>query len=93
MYALNSLNTDIKNNSLSKRTEFLKIFLTPSLLKVFELKEKKVNSFFSENNLSYNQGEFFRVLILNLDDEALMSILCKMYASDCTPLFYRTKSK
>lgn len=73
--------------SISNRVDYFKINLTPSELKVLDLKTKRVKAFFSEKNLSYNQHEFFRTLVLNFDNPELMALMSKLYSSDCNLAF------
>ncbi|ADR33990.1 hypothetical protein Sulku_1327 [Sulfuricurvum kujiense DSM 16994] len=74
-------------NTLSARTDYLKINFTPSEKKVFTHKEKNVNNFFSANGVSYNQTEYFRVLSLNFDNPDLMALMSKLYLTDCNNAF------
>lgn len=74
----------------SNRIDYFKVNLTPSEFKVFDLKTKRVQAFFVDKNLTYNQVEFFRTLILNFDNPELMNLMSKLYASDVSPIFKRT---
>jgi hypothetical protein len=80
----------LKNKSLSNRIDYFKINFSPTELKVFELKTQRVQDTFIENDLIYNQPEFFRILMLNFDNPDLVAVMQKLYGADCSPLFKRT---
>lgn len=82
-----STGRNFERNSSSKRINFFKINLTESEMKVFVHKEKKVNFLFSENNLTFNVNEYFRIFLLNFDNSDLQQLMMRLYASDVHPAF------
>lgn len=73
----------------SDSLSYFKINLSEAQMKVFDLKAKKINSFFSDNGYLYNQPEFFKVLLLNFDNPEFMKVMVNLYSADCSTLFHK----
>ncbi len=76
----------------SDSLSYFKINLSESQMKVFDHKTKKVNSYFSDMGYSFNQPEFFKVLLMNFDNVDFMRVMVDLYASDCSTLFHKSKT-
>lgn len=89
----NPQNTIKAVSKLSERTEYLKINLTPSEMKVFELEEKKLSDYFAQNGFVYNRIEHFRIYLLNFFNDGLKDESLRLYKFDSSDLFKREPKK
>lgn len=65
-----------------RRSEYIKIYLSASELKVLELKEKRVTKHYTTKGTFYNRPDYFRLFMLNLDSPDLISLLDSFYEMD-----------
>lgn len=93
MHTVTPFASATKGLKASDAHSYLKINLSESQMKVFTLKTKNINSFFSDNQLLFNEPEFFKVLLLNFDHPDFMSLMVNLYASDCSTLFHKSVSE
>lgn len=77
------------NHQLTKksRSEYIKINLTQSEIKVIEHKLTNINIVFKEKNLFLNLPELYRILLLNIDEKEILDILPKIYAEQVSSIF------
>lgn len=67
---------------MKNRSEYLKIYLSPSEMKILELKEKNLREHYKSNGENYNQQEHIRTFLLNSDSDTLMSSVFDFALSD-----------
>lgn len=69
------------------RERYLKISLSESEMKVFDLKMKKISSHFKDKGVLLNQPEFFRIMFSNLDDPDFVNVILSLYQNEIHPMF------
>jgi len=73
-------------NSLD-REQYFKVSLSASEISVYHQKEKRVSSFFKENDCLFNVSEFYRIFLLNFDNPDLQSVMLEIYKKDAQSHF------
>ncbi|MDX9966522.1 MAG: hypothetical protein RBS26_05920 [Sulfuricurvum sp.] len=73
--------------SASDRVELMRCSLTKAEYCVFLHKAEKIKKAFSDNGFLLNYPEFFRVLLLNLDNPILLKEVLNIYQSDSSEIF------
>jgi len=71
-----------KGVPVKNRSEYLKIYLSPSEMKILELKEKNLREHYKSNGEYYNQQEHIRTFLLNSDSDTLMTSVFDFALSD-----------
>lgn len=67
------LSSDVNSTVSRTGDHHIKIFLTPSELRVLEMEEKKLQSIYKSKGLFYNRPEHFRAILLNLSNPDFVS--------------------